>query len=388
MMTRSSRGAAVLAAVLGGGLLAVASWEFVRRRRRRRDARLRRLCQLLPKAELHAHLHGCAHLSTIAELAPPGVDTRSLLPGAPGSEDRSLDACFAVFGAIHKTVTTLSAIRRIAREVISAFAADNVKYLELRTTPRDLLDADVEGYVRCVLAILVEHSTTCTPDPWPMSVRLLLSIDRTGSLDKALATVRLAIKLMHDVDSGGAAHIAGIDFSGNPTRNSFADFVPAFDEARAAGLRISVHTAEVDNPSDTASILRFRPDRLGHALLLSRSDLAQLQSAPIPIELCPTSNLKTLRLRRLSEHPTLRRLLSAGYPVSISTDDSTVFSTSPSEELFRAASLCDLDDAQVVRLAAAAWVHCFESDEAVRARWRLKFEEAAFEALAESRKIE
>ena len=39
------------------------------------DASLRRFCASLPKAELHAHLHGSARLSTIVALAPPSART-------------------------------------------------------------------------------------------------------------------------------------------------------------------------------------------------------------------------------------------------------------------------------------------------------------------------
>ena len=91
----------------------------------------------LPKVELHAHLHGSARLSTIAELAPPGVD-RAVLTS---DTERSLEGCFAIFGAIHRTVTSLSAVRRITAEVLEDLAAENVKYLDLRTTPRALAGA-------------------------------------------------------------------------------------------------------------------------------------------------------------------------------------------------------------------------------------------------------
>ena len=37
----------------------------------------------------------------------------------------------------------LPAVRRITREVLDDFAADNVRYLELRSTPRALSDADL-----------------------------------------------------------------------------------------------------------------------------------------------------------------------------------------------------------------------------------------------------
>ena len=52
--------------------------------------------------------------------------------------------------------------------------------------------------------------------------------------------------------------------------------------------------------------------------------MAALEAAPIPIELCPTSNMKTLRLSSLAAHPTLRRWIEGGYPVSISTDASII----------------------------------------------------------------
>ena len=42
--------------------------------------------------------------------------------------------------------------------------------------------------------------------------------------------------------------------------------------------------------------------------------------ARTPIEICPSSNLKTLRLGRLTDHPTLGRWLKTSHPISINTD--------------------------------------------------------------------
>lgn len=348
---------------------------YVRRNRRRHL--IQRLCKLLPKVELHAHLHGCARLSTIAALAPANVDTSALRVGV--DDDRSLSACFAIFAAIHKTVTNLPAVQRIAREVLADFAADNVRYLELRTTPRPLQDAGTEEYVRAVLAELASHEARCPT----MTVRLLLSIDRTGSMERALETVMLAAKLRGEEGSPGAKYIVGIDFSGNPTKGSFADFLPAFEVARRqCGLRVAVHAGEVDNPSDNDSILRFRPDRLGHALLLSDANFASLQANPVPIEICPTSNRMTLKLRSLRDHPTMDVLLKADYPISVSTDDSTVFGTTSSKELALAAEACELTPDQIVALASAPLAHAFEPDESgVIAQLHQEFKRASAQAL-------
>ena len=81
----------------------------------------------------------------------------------------------------------------------------------------------------------------------PMVVRVLLSINRTGSLAEAEATVAMAAKLRREDEKAGRgpSYIVGIDFSGNPTKGSFGDFLPAFEAARAAGLQIAVHVGEI-----------------------------------------------------------------------------------------------------------------------------------------------
>ena len=354
MSMRGGRSLAIAASL--GLAAAVVGWRLARRVR---AAALHRLCEALPKAELHAHLHGCARLTTIAELAPPDVDVSALLIGP--KDGRSLETCFGIFAAIHKTVTSLATVRRVAREVLDDFAADNVRYLELRTTPRALSDADINGYVEAVLAELAA-SETRQPG---MMVRLLLSIDRTGSLEAALQTVMLAARLRGDEGSAGAKYVVGVDFSGNPTKGCFSDFLPAFRLARdQCGLRVAVHAGEVPHAADSAAIVDFGADRLGHALLLEEEEWSALAARPVPIELCPTSNLMTLKLPSMDAHPTLHRLVSDGYPISISTDDSSVFGTTPSCELAHAATAARLTATQTAALAAAPFAHAFAPEAA------------------------
>lgn len=50
--------------------------------------------------------------------------------------DRTLAECFKLFDVIHRITTDHDTITRITREVVKDFAADNVRYLELRSTPK------------------------------------------------------------------------------------------------------------------------------------------------------------------------------------------------------------------------------------------------------------
>lgn len=119
----------------------------------------------------------------------------------PPAEDRSLMQCFEMFDIIHKAVSTIPAVTRVASEVIADFAADNVAYCELRTTPRDDC-VDEYGhqvsradYVRAIVEVFEQSQLQRAgrvTSMSPMVARLLLSIDRSMSLDTAQEIVLLA----------------------------------------------------------------------------------------------------------------------------------------------------------------------------------------------------
>ena len=51
---------------------------------------------------------------------------------------RDLEKCFGIFAVIHRMIKTSETLTRIISEVFEDFMADNVVYLELRSTPREL----------------------------------------------------------------------------------------------------------------------------------------------------------------------------------------------------------------------------------------------------------
>ena len=100
--------------------------------------------------------------------------------------------------------------------------------------------------------------------------RLLFSIDRGKSIADAEDTLRLVESLRKDFTV-----VCGIDFSGNPCKGRFSDFVGLLQNARDAGLKVTLHAAEVpeaepiaDDDTEMSQMIRFRPDRFGHALHL------------------------------------------------------------------------------------------------------------------------
>lgn len=58
----------------------------------------------------------------------------------------------------------------------------------------------------------------------------------------------------------------GLDYSGNPFKNTFLDFVEIFEKARSLNFQTAIHIAETEGEvclKETNDILNFKPHRLG-----------------------------------------------------------------------------------------------------------------------------
>jgi adenosine deaminase len=207
----------------------------------------------LPKVELHAHLHGSVRHSTLQELIK-GSDKEDaqyrfmLDEGDHGLADRPFD----LFPVVHKLVNSIEIVKRVLHEMVEDYIAENVIYLEIRTTPRSLPDGTtareyVKTLVSEIAAINQKQSGT-------IHTRLILSIDRSKKVSDGEDVLSLAKEFQYhiDLDTGMKRKvIVGIDFSGNPNGGRFDDFAKIFEDGRNIGFNITLHTAEIAELSET-----------------------------------------------------------------------------------------------------------------------------------------
>jgi adenosine deaminase len=384
----------------------------------------------IPKVELHAHLNGCIRHETLMDLAHERGATLSNrhfsaeplhenLASPPNNGEhhsmynimpRSLQNCFDMFAEIPACVNDLSALRRITQEALEDFAAHHVAYLELRSTPKRLLRShqddqsqkvDKQVYIETVLEGIRDfqskekerfsHDPVLSSSRLPIVCNFIVAIDRSQSLEEATDTVHIAIDMFQRQQSRPSnlsPSIVGIDLGGNPTKNDFRTFQTLFQKARQAGLKVTIHCGEIpcaedDNSKherrvateskrkardEAVAILAFRPDRLGHALLLPSSLQKVLEDTKIPVETCPTSNVMTLELARssngnlvhgLSQHPCLAQWLQNNHPLSIGTDDPGVFHTNATKELVLLVNTFSLDPCAMAEKVADSVNYAF-----------------------------
>ncbi|XP_065827088.1 adenosine deaminase-like protein isoform X3 [Oscarella lobularis] len=283
---------------------------------------------------------------------------------------RTLEECFLIFKAIHELVSSREAIDMVTRDVVSEFASDGVKYLELRTTPRTLNGLSSSGYISTILKAIDETEREIPS----IIVKLLLSIDRTHTLREAEDTVDLAIHLKKEPNS----RIVGIDLSGNPNAGDGRLFLPCLQRARESGLKISLHIAEVPNVEESLALLKFNPDRLGHGTCLfpERGGTQELVdymfNKRIPLEVCLTSNVKCKTVGSYSEHH-LKELMEIDHSFALCTDDKGVFSTSLSDEYRHALEQLGLSRQQLWKASRRSIDSTFASDDTKRHLERIFF---------------
>ena len=94
--------------------------------------------------------------------------------------------------------------------------------------------------------------------------------------------------------------------------------------------------------------------------------MRRLAAAPVPLEVCPSSNVALGIFGKPADVP-LRRLLEAGVPVALGADDPLLFGSRLTAQYDLARTVLDLGDAELAELARMSVRSCVAPD-AVRAR--------------------
>jgi adenosine deaminase len=332
---------------------------------------LRRLVEAMPKAELHLHLDGSLRVETALELARTrGVDAPRDWAGmyeALVAPERCADQAelLRAFDLPIALMQDAEALERITAELVTAKAADNVRYVEIRWGPllhtrRGLALTDGIAAV-CRGAADAARRTGST-------VRLICTALR--SHDPA-ENVRLAETAARFAGDG----LTGFDLAGPEA--AFPDPLAhrhAFEAARAGGLQITLHAGEWGGAAQVRRALAVEPERIAHGPVAVDDPAlcAELAARGIALDLCPTSNVQAGIVDSVEAHP-LARLHRAGVPVTLSTDDLTVSDITLSEEYARSVERIGLTLPELWTIDRRALEVAFAEPEAL-ARLSAEFE--------------
>ncbi|MFQ5730077.1 MAG: adenosine deaminase, partial [Waddliaceae bacterium] len=114
-------------------------------------------------------------------------------------------------------------------------------------------------------------------------------------------------------------------------RNSFR---AVYECARHLGLRTTAHAGETSGPEAIwEAIQNLKVDRIAHGIHAPKDPqlMEYLKKHRIPLDVCPTSNLKLGYFSSYKKHP-IRLFVDEGIPVTLNSDDPALFNQDLVEE--------------------------------------------------------
>ncbi|WP_239404951.1 adenosine deaminase [Frankia sp. Cj3] len=310
----------------------------------------------LPKVELHVHLEGSMHPRTLLTLARRhGIDD---LPTdsdgvAKFYEFRDFDHFIDVYLAAVRVLRDGEDFALLARETALGLAAQGVRYAEITFTPFLHIQRGIDA---AEVFDGVERGRREAEETTGIQLRWVTDIPGLPGMDlrpAAEATIEFALSHRGSVIALGL----GGSEAGVP-RSQFAD---VFTAARDAGLHRVPHAGETTGPRTIWDSLEYlHAERIGHGIRAIDDPVLvdHLRAQHVPLEVCPTSNLRTGVVADYSGHP-LSTMIKMGLPVSLNSDDPPMFGTTLRDEYLHALRGLGLTRRQVVDLAVAAVDHSF-----------------------------
>jgi adenosine deaminase len=330
--------------------------------------------EAMPKAELHLHLDGSLRPTTALELArergiadlPADLEAmreRLVAPRRCADQAELLRA----FDLPIALLQDAEALERTAAELVEDVAGDGTVYAEIRWAPslhleRGLsLHHGIEAVVR---------GTTRAAAELDVHVRLIAVGLRTHEPAVAVDVARASLAFVGHGLTG--FDIAGIERDApDPTV-----FEEALGIARDGGLGITCHAGEWGGAAQVWRALEIDPWRIAHGAPAADDPalMRELAERDVTLDICPTSNLQA-GIGTTDHDAPLPRLMRAGVPVTINTDDRTVSDLTLVRELELAVGPLGVTPSEVAgamrRAYAVAFLH---HDEELRAELQQGFE--------------
>ncbi len=316
-------------------------------------ARLDAFVRALPKVELHVHLEGSIRPATLLALARRhGVE----LPARdePGLAEwfrfRDFSHFVEVYLACSSCLRDGEDFRRLALDFLEDQARQNVLWSEVHFTVSTHLARGVDGGE---MAAALSDAAAEGGRRWGTRLGLIPDIVRNAPADRAEQT--LAWALDHRPAGVVAIGASGIEAAGDGVCRG------PLRAATQEGLRRTVHAGEQEGPrSIWAALDELGAERIGHGIRAVEDTtlLARLARERVPVEVCPTSNVRLGHAASLAAHP-FDRLRRAGLAISVNSDDPPLFATTLEDEYLALAGAFGYGPEDLAALARDALDHAF-----------------------------
>jgi len=284
----------------------------------------------LPKAELHLHLEGTITPATLVELSARHDAVPLTLDDAEALYRFSNFSEFIEgFKAVTRRLITPEDYELAAWRMMQGLAAQGVVHAEVYISVGVIyLWRDHDPHCFEPIFEALERARVRAERELGLSLYWIFDAVRHFTVPEAERVFRKAAELRSRYPA-----IVGIGLGGDERRAGSEPFRALYEQARRNGLRLTNHAGETTGPEAIWEALAVGSERIGHALSAIEDEalVRELRTRRIPLELNPTSNVRTGACPSFAGHP-LRRYFDAGLLVTLNSDDPAFFGSDVTNE--------------------------------------------------------
>ena len=307
----------------------------------------------LPKAELHVHLEGAVspeillHFSYkyFLDLPPTIEELRNLF------EFTDFSHFLKVYLLISTCLRSQEDLHLVTKSHLKKAAEQGILYSEVEWTPNTLAlngisyRDQVDGLISGIREGEKEYGVT---------LRLIPDVIPGEGVDAAMV-------LLDEIEEHSREEVIGFGIGGPEIDYILEDFRGVYRRASSLGLSTTAHAGETAGPEAVwEAILNLKADRIGHGVHSIRDErlLDTLQEKQIPLDVCPTSNLKINYFASYETHP-IRKFFDSGIPISLNSDDPALFNQDLAAEYQNMATRDIFSLGELKQLAANSFRYSF-----------------------------
>lgn len=294
--------------------------------------------------DLHLHADGALSVKNVRELAAlqkieiPASEEELLDLLRVSDDCKDLNTFLEKFAFPCSLLRTYGGTKTAFSNLVRELREEGLMYAELRIAPQKCTSPgfDQEAVVKASLEGI--NSVT------GIKCQLILCCMRGADRSLNIETIDIAKKYL-------GKGVCSIDLAGAEALFPTVDYRDLFEYAGSIGVPFIIHAGEADGPKSVRDAIEFGARRIGHGIRsIEDPEVVKLLSeTKIPLEYCPTSNIRTGIYNDISESPFME-LKNKGVYFTINTDDPSVEGITLKEEYKRLADCFNLTDEDIKEL--------------------------------------
>jgi adenosine deaminase len=281
----------------------------------------------LPKSELHVHLEGSIRPETFLLLAKRNnvsVPVSDLAGVKEYFKFRNFEHFMQLYGETTYLLAKPEDFELITKQLGEDLALSGTRYAEVTFTAGT--HYRFKGLPFDEIMGAIEQGAREARQRYSVELRFVIDHVRGFPIDDCFQTAEWCKAA---ADKG----VVAMGLAGYEPDRPASMYAEVWQWLEGEGIAFLPHAGEAAGPEGIWDALQFNPSRIGHGFRAAEDKklIAELIDRQIVLEICPTSNLCTGVVKDMTLHP-FRTLWDAGVPLTLNTDDPTMFNTNMNKE--------------------------------------------------------